>query len=463
MNASSSGTAGAIDTSPRMTAQRSAIAAIQTSPRVMQQRAQLDSFNLVQRREAGTPDKASNKTGLPDHLKSGVEHLSGMSMDDVRVHYNSARPAQLDAHAYAQGSAIHLAPGQERQLPHEAWHVVQQKQGRVAPTMQMKGGVAVNDNRALESEADRMGELANAHVAREANAVQLRAVTPLKQVTVAATVLQPQWAYVNDDTGEHLNLTKTKDPEVFFDKQTDIQYKATGKVALNGHIIVQRLSGTHAEYRHDQFAAYKTWTKSSTGVGISTEFGPTAAYHNRGAPKITSKQTDYGKAKLGDAYTDYIEALQSQGRSDQDIAQALLDMDDSALTSNMEKRGAAMLHTTVYLAEEWRKQGAAKIYRAILRAIVAGETDFDHFIEHFEFVGSADKGRAQVGRFKDVHEGYQDESTLNANEQVIYGNMSPYHPGDYDTDDDMVDEKKLSKSRDYSQSTGKGTAWKGYF
>jgi Domain of unknown function (DUF4157) len=424
---------------------------------MMQQRAQLDSFNLVQRREAG----ASNKTGLPDHLKSGVEHLSGMSMDDVRVHYDSARPAQLDAHAYAQGSAIHLAPGQERQLPHEAWHVVQQKQGRVAPTMQMKGGVAVNDNRALESEADRMGELANAHVAGEANAVQLRAVTPLKQVTVAATVLQPQWAHVSD-TGEHLNLIKTEDPEVFFYKKTGIKYKATGKVAADGHIIVQELSGEHTEYRHDQFATYKNWTASSTGVHIPTEFGPTGAYHNRGAPKITSKQTNYGNAKLGDAYTDYIDALKSRGESDKNIAGALLDLDDSALTSNMEKRGAAMLHTTVYLAEEWRKQGAAKIYRAILRAIVAGETDFDHFIEHFEFVGSADRGRMQVGRFKDVHEGDEDESNLNANERRIYGNMSPYHPGDYDTDDEMADEKKLSKGRDYSQSTGVGTAWKGY-
>ena len=67
-------------------------------------------------------------------------------MDDVKVHYNSSKPAQLQAHAYAQGTDIHLAPGQEKHLPHEAWHVVQQKQGRVRPTMQMKGGVGVNDD-----------------------------------------------------------------------------------------------------------------------------------------------------------------------------------------------------------------------------------------------------------------------------------------------------------------------------
>src|SRR6185369_4866685 len=55
---------------------------------------------------------------------------------------------------------IYIAPGQERHLPHEAWHVVQQKQGRVQPTMQMKTGVPVNDNAGLEHEADVLGEKA---------------------------------------------------------------------------------------------------------------------------------------------------------------------------------------------------------------------------------------------------------------------------------------------------------------
>lgn len=97
-----------------------------------------------------------NRTGLPDSLKAGVEAMSGLSMDDVRVHYNSDKPAQLQAHAYTQGSDIHVAPGQDRHLAHEAWHVVQQKQGRVTPTVQMKAGIGVNDDRSLESEADAM-------------------------------------------------------------------------------------------------------------------------------------------------------------------------------------------------------------------------------------------------------------------------------------------------------------------
>lgn len=99
----------------------------------------------------------TNNTGLPDHLKNGIEQLSGYSMDDVSVHYNSSKPAQLQAHAYAQGSQIHLGQGQEKHLPHEAWHVVQQKQGRVKSTRQLKGKVNINDDVHLEKEADIMG------------------------------------------------------------------------------------------------------------------------------------------------------------------------------------------------------------------------------------------------------------------------------------------------------------------
>ncbi len=75
-----------------------------------------------------------------------------MDMSDVQVKYNSAKPAALQARAYAQGNHIHIGPGQEKHLPHEAWHVVQQKQGRVKPTLQLKG-IAVNDDAGLEKEA----------------------------------------------------------------------------------------------------------------------------------------------------------------------------------------------------------------------------------------------------------------------------------------------------------------------
>ncbi|MFN6944919.1 MAG: DUF4157 domain-containing protein, partial [Cytophagaceae bacterium] len=123
------------------------------------QAAQLQAMvNGYSARQYKPIQKNGNNTGLPDDLKAGVENISGYSMDDVKVHYNSDKPAELQAHAYAQGTDIHISPGQEKHLPHEAWHVVQQKQGRVKPTIQMKGNVNVNNDAGLETEADEMGE-----------------------------------------------------------------------------------------------------------------------------------------------------------------------------------------------------------------------------------------------------------------------------------------------------------------
>jgi hypothetical protein len=120
-------------------------------------------------RQAQPIQREKNQNGMPQNLQSGIEQLSGHSLADVKVHYNSKMPAQLNAMAYAQGRNIHVGPGQERHLPHEAWHVVQQAQGRVKPTMQMKGGVPINDNKGLEREADMMGAKAlSSYVQRKA-------------------------------------------------------------------------------------------------------------------------------------------------------------------------------------------------------------------------------------------------------------------------------------------------------
>lgn len=166
-----------------------------------------------------TIQKKENKTGLPDQLKSGIENLSGHSMDDVNVHYNSAQPAQLNAHAYAQGNQIHIAPGQEKHLAHEAWHVVQQKQGRVKPNKQLKSSVAINDDAGLEKEADVMG----AKAMLNNNTTQLKA-TPLNRRPVVSTVpyttIQRQIQLADSDDGlyEETEAGKTlpQNTELYF-------------------------------------------------------------------------------------------------------------------------------------------------------------------------------------------------------------------------------------------------------
>lgn len=97
---------------------------------------------------------------LPAPLRHGIEALSGLALDQVRVHANSPEPAQLGALAFAQGTDIHLGPGQDQHLPHEAWHVVQQLQGRVKPALQLRAAVPANADPALEHEADVMGQRA---------------------------------------------------------------------------------------------------------------------------------------------------------------------------------------------------------------------------------------------------------------------------------------------------------------
>lgn len=111
------------------------------------------SSQIADKVKSGKPQPPSpNLTGIPDNTKTHFENLSGFSFDDVRVHYNSNKPAQLQAYAYTQGNQVHIAPGQEKHLGHELGHVVQQKQGRVKPTVQANG-YAINNDSELERNA----------------------------------------------------------------------------------------------------------------------------------------------------------------------------------------------------------------------------------------------------------------------------------------------------------------------
>lgn len=124
-------------------------------------------------------DKAHH-SGLPSSLLGGMEQLSGEDLSQVRIHTNSPKPARFNALAYTHGRDIHLGPGQGKHLPHEAWHAVQQIQGRVTPTTQLRG-VATNSDVDLEREADVMG----------ARAMQLKGSSRVKQSTrVRSPVLQ---------------------------------------------------------------------------------------------------------------------------------------------------------------------------------------------------------------------------------------------------------------------------------
>lgn len=75
--------------------------------------------------------------GLPNSLRARREE-SSLSMEDVRVHYNSSKPVQLEIFQYTQKRDTETASGQEKHLPHDPGHLVPQRQGRVRPPTEIK-------------------------------------------------------------------------------------------------------------------------------------------------------------------------------------------------------------------------------------------------------------------------------------------------------------------------------------
>jgi len=203
------------------------------------------------------PPEQKNMTGLPDNLKVGVETLSGQSMDDVQVHYNSSKPAQVQALAYTQGTEIHVSPGQEKHLAHEAWHVVQQKQGRVR-TIRQERGVAINDEELLEQEAEQRGVQATAwkqrggrrtsngeqHGAKRSSASPLNLLLPLVRPAIpiprGREAVVQRYIYKRSESSEYWQSAQelqTENPE-WYQKLTEEQKKEVDLIANSDMLIV---------------------------------------------------------------------------------------------------------------------------------------------------------------------------------------------------------------------------------
>ena len=226
--------------------------------------------------------RKENKTGMPDSLKSGIENLSGLDMSDVKVHYNSPQPAQLQAHAFAQGNQIHIASGQEKHLPHEAWHVVQQKQGRVAPTKQLKGKVNINDDVGLENEADVMG----------AKAVQFRSNSKdVKNKSIAGHKIVQRYLII----GAH-DFTRNVRNGADIDTTTDNVFDGM-EAALNRDDAyeLEVYNFIHANAGGLVKRQIKKWIEDNQGV---------ARGDGKGIPA-------YGRKQQGRSYSNYVDAAKA--------------------------------------------------------------------------------------------------------------------------------------------------------
>ena len=247
-------------------------------PRVLPVQAQI-------KKQETNPKKTSEaESHLPQGLRKMLEKLSGVSLSDVKVHKNSDKPEQVGALAYTQGNEIHIAPGQEEHLPHEGWHAVQQKQGRVEPTLQMKSGEAVNDDEHLEKEADVMG-------ARAANAAN--AVTTVKSVNPV-------------ETDKPANDIKSDDGTASTSPITRVIQKVASK--LNIKAVIQRLTSEEAAKLHEQ----KTTKKASVENGDITtaKFGETS--DNVKKIQQALMQLNYWTGKSGDKVSGYFGEVTKQ-------------------------------------------------------------------------------------------------------------------------------------------------------
>jgi hypothetical protein len=249
-----------------------------------------------------------NNTGLPNQLKTGIESLSGMSMDHVKVHYNSSQPAQLNAHAYAQGSNIHLGPGQEKHLPHEAWHVVQQAQGRVKPTMQMKAGVPVNYDKSLENEADVMGadaERLGTTQIRQTGIVETSGLTssPSANGLVLQCVGGPKFGLENTGNAADANV-QAGIPLLL---AAQVAYKAATKATKDAAIATFNGGDTSDHGRQGIYTA-ALQAAEMTPAGLVAQAG--ASFALTPANIITYLGTEIARVRLGDlAYVQHAAAL----------------------------------------------------------------------------------------------------------------------------------------------------------
>ncbi|XXY47653.1 DUF4157 domain-containing protein [Sorangium sp. So ce269] len=285
----------------RMTAKEAAGLALQRRAAFPSGRAGAGHDRGESGQQAGTGVPASTAgRAMPAAVQQRMENAFAADFSDARVHPGSARATALGALAYTQGSDIHVAPGHwapetrrgQELLGHELAHVVQQRQGRVRATAQLKG-VALNDDPALEREADAMGARAargeagdQRAGAREpqatAGAIQRAANTKIVDIPPAVPGQAPEgelapigsgppkpkevifgpltngcgtsvnaWLYPNDTlTGSSPSVRPSWWDDMNKDLASDADRKWVSDFVVQGHLLNENLGGPGNDMRN---------------------------------------------------------------------------------------------------------------------------------------------------------------------------------------------------------------------
>ena len=303
-------------------------------------------------------------TTIPKLLQLAVQRLSGICLQNARLYYNSPFPKHVNALAFARGCSIHIAPGQERLLPHEAWHLVQQSQGRVRSLAASRSGICTNDNGELEHEANVMGSRAmaiaplftasgvfaltqpvthsdcprsiprfldSAVYKTSALPKSSQAVSQLKPSSSSAAVNEPvqrtKWRFDGDDWNSE--SSSSSDTDTYLQPIVSIQDQAGDTYDQN----TGRYQRQHQEGASDSEDSDPEWTPrgimdegfdrsrnpetqtslervaaNMTGsIGFQTGLGPVTASFGRGRqPRVSSRLEDFGFARVGTRYSEVL-------------------------------------------------------------------------------------------------------------------------------------------------------------
>lgn len=200
-------------------------------------------------------NKKKNNTGIPDRLKAVVEHFSGFSLDEVRVHYNSEKPAAVGALAYAEGLDIYIGPGQEQHLAHELWHVVQQMKGEVKETEKVNGK-GINEEDRLEQQAEQASKKVEKPLEYSSNKL------PLIQATPKGTIQRVR---------ENGNSTKKDTPKLTYPSSVVNLYPSTLQQDIDHQIDTRTLQQPSLVEDLLQTPVVSTWgTQDTTLSDYST-------------------------------------------------------------------------------------------------------------------------------------------------------------------------------------------------
>lgn len=231
------------------------------------------------------PDDGRPGTGLPGPLRAQLERRTGFDLGGVRVNRNSSLPGRIGAAAYTRGDEIHLAPGQESEIPHEAWHVVQQRQGRVRATGGIDGQPVAADH-GLELEADREGGAAarasgGAGYARAATAPAMSvAASP---VPAGAAPIQGRWLILagkaagfyagitwQDGPGDGPDARQEEEPPTVWNDQVEVDCPRNVLVD-DGQSRMPRRSGRPIAYTIETYSAQN---RTNTRRGGGEHYNP---------------------------------------------------------------------------------------------------------------------------------------------------------------------------------------------